>query len=218
MSSTRGVIMAILVCACGLIFAFIGLGSLRQVNNTTVTPSYIQGCIVADARATDNSFYQLELGHIDTRGDCVDTNNFRIGYQLTTGSMTPILPADITSGVLPTIEVWYKPRMNSGVCGSDKHTCQLADVVALRTYILNQQNTVVPAVLYHSDDFAVKGDLTQAGYNPHAATYMKEGVSIWLPALFLLAGLLLVGGGILLFLDSRKRQRKTEMMATPSVT
>lgn len=218
MSSLRGMIVAILVCACGMIFAFIGIGSLRQVGNTVDTPSYMQGCIAAEARATNNSFYQLELGRIDAHGNCVDANNFRIGYQLTTGSITPALPANITSGVLPTIEVWYKPHLTGGLCGSDKHSCQLADVVALRTYMLNQQNTVVPAVLYHSEDFAVKGDLTQAGYNPRAAAYLKEGVSIWLPVLFLLVACMLVGGGILLCADTRKRQRKAAMAATPSMT
>ena len=208
MLSVRGIILALLFLATGIIFLFISLASLSQTGNTSQTPLYVQGCIVADLRATDNSLQQLELGRINNRGSCEDTGNFRVGYQIATGNLTPSLPETLASSMLPTVEVWYKSRLTSGVCGSDKHACQVADVVALRTYTLNKQNTVVPAVLYKSEDFSIKGDLTQANYNPHAATYLKEGISIWLPVLFLLAGLILIGGSVLLLLDYRKRQGK----------
>ncbi|HVB24209.1 MAG TPA: hypothetical protein VNG51_19885 [Ktedonobacteraceae bacterium] len=211
MSSIRGLIIALLFLATGIIFLFISLASLGQTGNTVQTPLYVQGCIVADVRATDNSFQQLELGYLDNQGHCTDTGNGRVGYQITTGSLAPSLSSTITSGVLPTVEVWYKPHLTPGVCGSDKHPCQIADVLALRTYMLNRQNTVVPAVLYKSEKFSIKGDLTQAHYNPRAATYLKEGVSIWLPVLFLLAGLLLISGAVLLMLDYRKRQGKVNM-------
>ncbi|MHB8596607.1 MAG: hypothetical protein ACYDER_07335 [Ktedonobacteraceae bacterium] len=206
MSSLRGMILAILFLATGIVFLFISLASLSQTGNTAQTPLYIQGCIFADARAADNSLQQLELGHINTQGNCADTSTFRVGYQITPANLTPALPGTLTSGMLPTVEVWYRPHLTTGVCGSDKHSCQIADVVALRTYILNKQNTVVPAVLYKSADFFIKGDLTQANYNPHTATYLKAGVSIWLPILFLLAGLLLISASILLMLDYRKKQ------------
>ncbi len=206
MSSLRGMILAILFLATGIIFLIISLASLSQTRNTAQTPLYVQGCIVANARAADNSFHQLELGHINTQGNCEDTSNFRVGYQITTANLTPSLPGTLTSSMLPTVEGWYRPHLSTGVCGSDKHYCQIADVVALRTYTLNKQNTVVPAILYKSEDFSIKGDLTQANYNPHAATYLKVGVSIWLPILFLLAGLLLISGSVLLMLDYRKKQ------------
>lgn len=205
MSSIRGLILALLFLVTGIIFLFISLASLSQTGNTVQTPLYVQGCIITDVHATDNSFQQLELGHIVNQGHCTNTGNVRVGYQITTGSLAPSLSSTITSGVLPTVEVWYRPHLTSGVCGSDKHTCQIADVVALRTYLLNKQNTVVPANLYKSADFFIKGDLTQANYNPHAATYLKAGVSIWLPILFLLAGLLLISGSVLLMLDYRKK-------------
>jgi hypothetical protein len=217
MSSLRGMILAILFLATGIIFLFISLASLSQTGNTVQTPLYIQGCIVADARAADNSFQQLELGHINTQGNCADISNFRVGYQITTANLTPSLPGTLTSGVLPTVEVWYRPHLSTGVCGNDKHSCQIADVVALRTYMLNKQNTVVPAILYKSADFSVKGDLTQANYNPHAAIYLKAGVSIWLPILFLLAGLLLLSGSVLLMLDYRKKQHGVNVRSVLSV-
>lgn len=206
MSSLRGVIIAILFLATGIIFLFISLASLSQTGNTVQAPLYMQGCIVADARAADNSLQQLELGHINNQGNCADTDGFRVGYQIVTANLTPSLPGTFTSGILPTVEVWYRPHLTPGVCGNDKHSCQIADVVALRTYMLNRQNTVVPAVLYKSEDFFVKGNLTQANYKPHSATYLKAGVSIWLPILFLLAGLLLISGSVLLLLDYRKKQ------------
>lgn len=211
MSSLRGMILAILFLATGIIFLFISLASLGQTGNTVQTPLYMQGCIVANARAADNSLQQLELGHINSQGNCTDTGNFRIGYQITTANLTPSLPGTLTSGVLPTVEVWYRPHLTTGVCGNDRHSCQMADVVALRTYMLNKQNTVVPAVLYKSAEFFIKGDLTQANYNPHAATYLKAGVSIWLPILFLLAGLLLISGSVLLMLDYRKKRNGVNM-------
>ncbi len=207
MSSLRGMILAILFMATGIIFLFISLASLSQTKSTSQVPLYMQGCIVADARAADNSFQQLELGHSNNQGNCEDTSNFRIGYQITTANLTPTLPGILTSGVLPTIEVWYRPHLTTGVCGSDKHSCQIADVVALRTYMLNKQDTVVPAILYKSEDFSIKGNLTQVNYNPHAATYLKAGVSIWLPILFLLAGLVLIIASMLLMLDYRKKQK-----------
>jgi hypothetical protein len=213
MSSLRGMILAILFLATGIIFLFICLASLSQTGNTAQTPLYVQGCIVADARAMNNSFQQLELGHINTQGNCEDTSNFRVGYQITTANLTPALPGMLTSGVLPTVEVWYRPHLTTGVCDSDKHSCQIADVVALRTYMLNKQNTVVPAILYKSEDFSVKGDLTQANYNPHAATYLKAGVSIWFPILFLLASLLLISASVLLMLEYRKRQNGVNVRA-----
>ncbi len=216
MSSLRGMILAILFLATGIIFLFISLASLSQTGNTAQTPLYIQGCIFADARAADNSFQQLELGYINNQGSCADTSNFRVGYQITTTNLTPSLPGTLSSGILPTVEVWYRPHLSTGVCGSDKHSCQIADVVALRTYMLNKQNTVVPAVLYKSEDFSIKGDLTQANYNPHAATYLKAGVSIWLPILFLLAGLALLSASVLLMLDYRKRQGKVSMRIVSS--
>src|SRR5579863_2917483 len=156
MSSIRGMIIAILFWTTGIIFLFIGAASVRQIGNTVQTPLYVQGCVVADVRATDNAFSQLELGHIDTQGNCTDSDNFHIGYQITTGNLAPPLPTVITSGVLPTVEIWYKPHQSSGVCGSDKHSCQIADVLALRTYTLNAQNAVVPAILYKSEDFSIK--------------------------------------------------------------
>jgi hypothetical protein len=208
MSAIRGIIIAILFWTTGIVFLFIGAASVRQIGNTVQTPLYVQGCVVTNVRATDNSFSQLELGYINTQGNCTDSGNFHIGYQITTGNLAPLLPGMITSGVLPTIEIWYRPRLFSGLCGGDKHACQIADVLALRTYMLNAQNAVVPATLYKSEDFSIKGDLTQANYDPRAATYIKEGVSVWLPVLFLLAGLVLVGGGLLLLLDYRKRQAK----------
>ena len=208
MSSIHGIIIAILFWTTGIVFLFIGAASVRQIGNTVQTPLYVQGCVVTDVRATDNSFSQLELGHLNTQGSCTDSGNFHIGYQITTGNLAPLLPGNITSSVLPTVEIWYKPHLTSGVCGSDRHDCQIADVLALRTYRLNAQNAVVPATLYKSEDFSIKGDLTQANYNSRAATYIKEGVSVWLPVLLLLAGLVLAGGGFLLLLNYRKRQGK----------
>lgn len=217
MSSIRGIIIAILFWTTGIVFLFIGAASVRQIGNTVQTPLYVQGCVVTDVRATDNSFSQLELGHLNTQGNCSDSGNYHTGYQITTGNLTPPLPGIITSGVLPTIEIWYQPSQSSGVCGSDKHSCQIVDVVALRTYMLNAQNAVVPAVLYKSEAFSIKGDLTQANYNPRAAIYIKEGVSVWLPMLFLLAGLVLIGGSLLLLLDYRKRQGRARMSHVASL-
>src|SRR5579872_1367851 len=165
MLSIRGIILAILFLASGIIFLFISLTSLSQTGNTSQAPLYVQGCIVADLRATDNSLQQLELGRINSRGSCEDIGNFRVGYQIATGNITPPFPGTLTSNMLPTVEVWYKSRLTSGICGSNKHACQIANVVALRTYTLNKQNIVVPAVLYKSEDFSIKGDLTQANYN-----------------------------------------------------
>jgi hypothetical protein len=217
MSSKRGIIIAILFWTTGIVFLFIGAASVRQIGNMVQTPFYVQGCVVTDVRATDNSFSQLELGHMNTQGNCTDSGNFHTGYQITTGNLAPPLPGIITSGVLPTIEIWYRPRQSSGLCGSDKHSCQIADVLALRTYMLNAQNAVVSAILYKSEDFSIKGDLTQANYNPRAATYIKEGVSVWLPVLFLLSGLVLVGCGLLLLLDYRKRQGRVHMSHVASL-
>jgi hypothetical protein len=217
MSAIRGIIIAILFWTTGIVFLFIGAASVRQIGNTIQTPLYVQGCVVTDVRATDNSFSQLELGHLNTQGNCTDSGNFHVGYQITTGNLAPLLPGSITSGVLPTVEIWYKPHLTSGVCGSDRHACQIADVLALRTYRLNAQNAVVPATLYKSEDFSIKGDLTQANYNPRAATYIKEGVSLWLPLLFLLVGLILIGSGLLLLLDYRKRQGRVRMSHVTSL-
>ena len=217
MSSIRGIIIAILCWTTGIVFLFIGAASVRQIGNTVQTPLYVQGCVVTDARSTDNSFSQLELGRLNTQGICTDSGNIHTGYQITSGNLAPPLPGIITSGVLPTIEIWYRPRQFPGVCGSDKHACQIADVLALRTYMLNAHNSVVPATLYKSEDFSIKGDLTQANYNPRAATYLKEGVSVWLPVLFLLAGLVLIGGGLLLLLDYRKRQRRVHISPAASL-
>ena len=211
MSSIRGMIIAILFWATGIIFVFIGVAALPQIGDTIQTPLYVQGCIVADVRAADNSFQQFELGQIDSHGNCADTDNMHVGYHVTTGNLVPSLPNAITNGVLPDVEVWYKPHLTAGICGSDKHSCQLADVLALRTYMLNKQNTVVPAILYKSEDFSIQGDLTQANYNPRAATYIKEGVSVWLPVLLFLAALFLIGGGVLLMRDYRKRQRRVNL-------
>lgn len=218
-------IVLLVTRAWGLIIAGIiiaGVGGVLFPSNSgaTLTPKYAKGCIEEHVYAQDGSDHTLQLGQGDSQGNCVDDpSQSGIGYHFLTSDLNPSFPLTLQGTGIFYAEVWYKPDLTSGTCGStdNQRSCQIATVVALRTYSADSSgNNVMAGTLYESSGFSIgSGDLTQQSYNPNSATY-KNGNSL-LPIGLLAAGLLILAGGVVWLMLGRgaRKSKMAPQMMTP---
>lgn len=204
----------------GIIVAGIGGGLFPSHSGATVTPGYTKGCINAHAYSEDGSSHQLTLGPDQpaTTDTCpVDASQAGIGYQFATSDLSPSFPPMLQESGIVLVEAWYQPDMSNGTCGpsDDQHSCQIATVVALRTYTADGSGNLVVGTLYKTSNFTLgPGDLTQQGYNPNSASY-AAGSPI-LPLSLVVVGALIFLGGIVWLILRRgsKRGKRTPQQGT----
>jgi len=197
------------VILAGVIVAGIGGVLFPSHSGATVTPGYAKGCIEEAVSTPDGATREFQLGQLANDGACKDDpNQSAIGYRFTTSSLTPAFPQTLKGTGIFFLEVWYQPDLSSGTCGpSDaQRSCQVATVVAVRAYTEDSVGNLVAGTLYQAERFTLgAGDLTRQNYAPENATYTSD--SPILPISLIVAGLILLGAGLLWLALGRKPKR-----------
>jgi hypothetical protein len=202
----------------GVILSCIGAGLLPSVNGATVTPKSAKGCLEDYTFTKKTSVHEFQLGQFDDVGTCRDDPSQKdIGYQVSSTSVSPTFALELEVAFL---EVWYTSESTPGTCSTGvvqgTRSCQVATLVALRTYTTDGSGQLVVGTLYKTSSFSIgAGDLTQPGYDPNSASYVNGSPLV---PIGLLGGgvLVLVGGIVVLLLRSvAGRGKRTPQMLTP---